>query len=476
MDKLPLELKQRICSFLHASPRLLKPIRLVSKDFASAAAPYLIPRLSLFRHPDSCAEVKEITKHPIFSKHVTTLVVDLSVLKSQSNFQSWIDDHDHLQHAYPDWWDFKPEDVEYDEDGDPLLSNSQSRAKWMHSCREFDKEAKRVTKRLMKSQEKYWKAQQGLAAKLSGGEFRRRFFKTIHLAFRMCPNLSNIVIAPPQPCEPTLGKRYHIFEAIHPSKGSWIEPKSHDPSDFEMTDLMQAVHNTEIDLSSLTIIDFPFRCADYSKVGNLEFLGRLKHIRIGWNRLGNNPKTKFGADLEKVLRKTHSLETIWINMPPLIHRKEEYTANGLLDAMSLECLRDVMLSNLSVSEDSLVNFLLRHSETLEMLSLGITLTDGSYESAFRRISMQMKALVRVQFISLIQWVSDVPKMASPSWCTDAIDCVLRGEALSEPEYYYLSEAFDELELGEGCEGPRRYEDLPEDGLWEDFDGNVNFCF
>ena len=163
-------------------------------------------------------------------------------------------------------------------------------------------------------------------------------------------------------------------------------------------------------------------------------------------------------------------------MPPLIHRKEEYTANGLLDAMSLECLRDVMLSNLSVSEDSLVNFLLRHSETLEMLSLGITLTDGSYESAFRRISMQMKALVRVQFISLIQWVSDVPKMASPSWCTDAIDCVLRGEALSEPEYYYLSEAFEELELGEGCEGPRRYEDLPEDGLWEDFDGNVNFCF
>jgi hypothetical protein len=48
MEKLPLEMKQRICSFLHDSPKLLKPIRRVSKNFAAVAAPYLIPRTFLF--------------------------------------------------------------------------------------------------------------------------------------------------------------------------------------------------------------------------------------------------------------------------------------------------------------------------------------------------------------------------------------------------------------------------------------------
>ncbi|KAG9526140.1 hypothetical protein KCV07_g893, partial [Aureobasidium melanogenum] len=149
MEKLPFELKQRVCSFLQADPKLLKPIRLVSKQFADAAAPYLLPRIFLVKHRDSCAEVREIADHAIFSKHITTLIVDPSNLKNHKSFQKWV-------------------------------------------------AVKKVTKALRKSQEHYWKAQRQIAAYQSTEEFRRCFLDTIAYAFKMCPNLVNIVIAPPQ--------------------------------------------------------------------------------------------------------------------------------------------------------------------------------------------------------------------------------------------------------------------------------------
>ncbi|KAG9944206.1 hypothetical protein KCU85_g8120, partial [Aureobasidium melanogenum] len=195
MEKLPLELKQRVCSFLHANPKLLKPIRLVSKQFADAAAPYLLPRVFLVKHRDSCAEVREIADHAIFSKHVTTLVVDPSNLKNPKSFQKWVDDHSHLRHNYPDWWDFKPDDIDYDEDGDPLLDTSDARLKWSNANKQFNAAVKKVTKTLKKSQEQYWKAQRQIAAYQSTEEFRRCFLDTIAYAFKRCPNLVNIVIA-----------------------------------------------------------------------------------------------------------------------------------------------------------------------------------------------------------------------------------------------------------------------------------------
>lgn len=199
MERLPLELKQRICSLLQASPKSLKPIRLVSKQFANAAAPYLLPRIFLVKHKDSCAEIREIADHSIFSKHVTTLVVDPRNLKNHKLFQKWVDEHSHLRQSYPDWWDFKPDDIDYDEDGDPLLDTSHARSKWSSANKKFDAAVDKVTKDLKKSQEHYWKAQRQIAAYQSTVDFRLCFSDTIAYAFKMCPNLVNIVIAPPQP-------------------------------------------------------------------------------------------------------------------------------------------------------------------------------------------------------------------------------------------------------------------------------------
>ncbi|THZ52972.1 hypothetical protein D6C90_00817 [Aureobasidium pullulans] len=80
MDALPLEIKENICSFL--SPSHLKPLRLVSKEFASAAIPYFISRIFLFNHPDSCIEMNAILRHPEIPKYINTLIVDPSAVQS----------------------------------------------------------------------------------------------------------------------------------------------------------------------------------------------------------------------------------------------------------------------------------------------------------------------------------------------------------------------------------------------------------
>ncbi|CAD0095078.1 unnamed protein product [Aureobasidium mustum] len=62
MDTLPLELKQRVCSYL--TPKDLKSLRLASKAYASAACRYFLPRIFLHNHPNSFEEIQDITDHP----------------------------------------------------------------------------------------------------------------------------------------------------------------------------------------------------------------------------------------------------------------------------------------------------------------------------------------------------------------------------------------------------------------------------
>jgi hypothetical protein len=126
--------------------------------------------------------------------------VDPSNLKKYNNFQAWLDDYELLQEKYPDWWEFKPDDIDYsDEDNEPLFDNASSRMRWLVACREFEAAVKKVTKCLKKRHEHHWKSHQKLASYLSSKEFRRCFADTIAYAFKECPNLVNIVIASPVP-------------------------------------------------------------------------------------------------------------------------------------------------------------------------------------------------------------------------------------------------------------------------------------
>ena len=471
MERLPPELKQRICSYLHASPALLKPIRLISKDFACAAAPYLIPRIFLVKHKDSCAEVREIIEHPIFSKHVTTLVVDPNNLKNHKSFQKWVDEHDHLRQMYPDWWDFKPEDIEYDEDGDPLLDTSQARTKWAAAFRKYDQAVKKVSKTLEQSQEQYWKAQRQIAAYQSTEEFRHSFLDTIADSFKLCPKLVNFVVAPPVPGQDYIIKKLlSMFQSIHPFPGSWNDADSHDPFEIGLAELMSAANRHNIGLNSLTIIDLPFKVAGYSKIESPKSFESLKHIRIGYTQLGKSPKIGFGFNLEEVIHTSHSLETLWIDMPSVeeVPLEETFIGDAMLQAISSGALRDVLLNDFAVSEDALVSFLLRHSPSLQQLSLSVSLTTGTWTSVLRCVSCQMTALTNLH-LSRIRLI-DGPRSASLSgkWCREARNFVLDGGVLPEP--YYSADEDEEDGHNDHIEpSDLACRDLPEVGLWKDYD-------
>jgi hypothetical protein len=87
MDDLPLELKQRICSYL--TPKDLKSLRWASNDYAAAAPRYMMPRIFLSNHPSSFQEIQKITDHPEMRYSVTTLVIDTRCLSLAPKYDQW---------------------------------------------------------------------------------------------------------------------------------------------------------------------------------------------------------------------------------------------------------------------------------------------------------------------------------------------------------------------------------------------------
>lgn len=247
----------------------------------------------------------------------------------------------------------------------------------------------------------------------------------------------------------------------------------HDPFEFGLADILSAADHKNAGLHSLTIVDLPFRCADYTEIESLGSFEHLKHVRIGYNRLPNDPKTMFDFNLEEAISKANMLETVWVTMQP--RRRNMFDGDAMLHAINSEHLRDVLLDDIVVTEDALVSFLLRHSQSLQQLDIGLALRAGSWSSTFRRISCQMIALKRVQIVSICELKGEGElTQYSPKWCSEAREFVFNGGVLAEPLPYDDDEDYDDFK--EYFEAPCRNQDLPEDGLWEDYDGNVNSCF
>jgi hypothetical protein len=469
MEKLPLEMKQRICSFLHDSPKLLIPIRLVSKQWAYAAEPYLIPRIFLFNHPDSCDEVQEILQHPVFSKYVTTLAVDVSKLKYHRNFEDWIYTIEGLQ--FPEWSEFRPIGIAYHEDGEPALNSPESQATWDEAEWDFNQALDFTIQLLEEDYEGYWERQKYLAEHVQlDPTFKARFWRVVTEAFETCPSLANLIIAPPnRHSRSSMSKRNRIFEECIAAEQSFVVPSSHLPLEPPQREILQATKNSRVGLNSLTIVDLPISFTDFSMTTGLRSVESLKHIRIGYNRLHCNPKTVFSFNLETVLHAAQLLQTLWVEMPPLM--SNEYNAVDLLRAINSKHFRDILLHNVVVSEDSMVDFLHRHTDTLQQLDLGVTLSPGTWRSTFQKVSKEMKVLRRIQLVAIREIQASKEVMFSPKWCLEAKNFLVKGGELSEPAPYGLDTMFeDEIET------PLRNGDLPEKGLWSDYDGESNVCF
>lgn len=348
-----------------------------------------------------------------------------------------------------------------------MLFDANSRMKWLAACGEFDAAIKKVTKKLKNSHEHHWKAHQNLATYLSSKAFRRYLTDNIAHAFRVCPNLVNIVIAHSEyGPQHVMSRKIAMFHSMHPHSDVWIESSSHDPSEFGLLELPSAVH-------SLTIIDIPFKCIDYSKVASLKSFESLKHIRVTYRFLFDNPTTKFGFNLEEAIRKASILETLWVDMPSL--PSNIFDGDAMLVAVKSDAFRDILLHNITVSEDLLVDFLLRHSQSLQQLSIGVTLKTGTWISTFHRISLQMTALHTLQIAYLRERKgSDIVQLHS-HWWLKARNFVTEGGKLQEPPPSDEERDTSKFHV-RNVEDPLRHRELPEKGLWEEYDASVRGVF
>ncbi|CAD0083001.1 unnamed protein product [Aureobasidium vineae] len=212
MDTLPLELKQRVCSYL--TPKDLKSLRLTSKVYAVAAGRYLLPRIFLFNHSDSFQDLQDIVNNPDLRHSVTTLIVDTSCLPLFPKYQDWA----RL---------FTEESATADQTG-PLTAEA--------ATNKNDTRAKRALRR-----------ERNKTSMLDG----------IALAFQKCPKLSNLVIecyGQRKESSTMAEKRERFYRDIPlatAQRSRYWYHWSWDSMYFNFWDIMKQVHNVDRALGSL---------------------------------------------------------------------------------------------------------------------------------------------------------------------------------------------------------------------------------
>jgi hypothetical protein len=75
---LPPELLGRIFEYLGEHRPDISSCRLVCKQFKQLSSPFLITKVVLARRLTEIAKAQEVAAHPYFSRHITTLIYDVS--------------------------------------------------------------------------------------------------------------------------------------------------------------------------------------------------------------------------------------------------------------------------------------------------------------------------------------------------------------------------------------------------------------
>ncbi|KAH8162388.1 hypothetical protein CIB48_g5839 [Xylaria polymorpha] len=92
MDKIPPEIIYLFCSLLDVDDIL--NFRLVNKLFADIGAAYMLPEVTFYMHQEEFKRLEEISLHPIFSKHVSSLTYFAETLDSPKvSWREFVRDH-----------------------------------------------------------------------------------------------------------------------------------------------------------------------------------------------------------------------------------------------------------------------------------------------------------------------------------------------------------------------------------------------
>ena len=101
IDRLPPEIADTLCSYLGSTD--IASLRLTSRFWTNIATPWLLPEAHLIFKPDSFERLLAISRHPVISRHVTSLFYEPDMLQKYYTQEEWEDD---IPGA--DWMDKRP--------------------------------------------------------------------------------------------------------------------------------------------------------------------------------------------------------------------------------------------------------------------------------------------------------------------------------------------------------------------------------
>ncbi|KAI4722338.1 hypothetical protein E4T48_01248 [Aureobasidium sp. EXF-10727] len=363
MDTLPLELKQRVCSYL--TPRDLKSLRVASKDYAAAACRYFIPRIFLCNHPNSFQEIQDIANHPDLRHSVTTLIIDVSMLISFPNYCQWASIF---------------EDPEWDS------ADSKSSKVSKHATGEVDTREQDILHREKKKREQ-WMSYQRQATLQREKHSRELMLESITFAFQRCPKLRNLIVdftRLEKSGSALVKKRRHFYTAEIPLSTEFLYHYSPwTDTTFTVWELFKPIHDADRALESLVLLDPQLL---YGRPPPTSVFSSLKHLRA---------KQCLPSVLKSIVASASGLESFGT------HGLRRYVPNhsssiGFLKSLPpLQKLRACSLKQIH-NEDDLVHFLLRQSSTLQQLKI----TDAYYDTFVSRVKGKLPNLRHVQFQEL----------------------------------------------------------------------------
>ncbi|KAK6004162.1 hypothetical protein QM012_009012 [Aureobasidium pullulans] len=428
MDALPMELKQRICSFL--SPKHLKPLRLTCKVFATAAERYFINRFILFFHPKSAATLRKIALHETLGKYLTTIVCDLTGLR----WESWESSRRRPLKKHR-WDDYRPKTLTLNtqESYAELTTRTMRNATSNYAAAWVEVQAHRLRLKELFSYQRSPNSYDDLGI-------------AIKFAFSRCRRLRNVVLSS---CHSTTVNkaRARIFEVAHSER--WWNLHNEIPGEaFWETSALESLTLIETSLPT----SFPR--------GKMQAMSDLRHLRV---RLDEDAFIYNPSKLRRVFEDTTRLETL-----SLFASDTDIT--GIVNVIRSSSLRICLIDFSYVQGDALVDFLLYHANTLQRLAIGVGVTDIGWSPVLCSISGKFPALKRVQLEALRsrrnQFVMrrDAELQAERFVLSGGLRPLIQYTSLNSEAYRSRGRGFSPYEVF--------YTELPP-GLWTDYEYLAN---
>ncbi|THX53568.1 hypothetical protein D6D06_06038 [Aureobasidium pullulans] len=386
MNKLPAELKDMVCSF--SSPNELKSLRLVSRTFLAAASEYILPRIFLFIHPRSVRELDEITSHPLYREHVTTIIIDPTQLEIHK-----VKDYDDWVCHLPTDWSIPRRDcfppsshVECSgtDRGLQLLAAAADAVKKNDEAWEAAKYSETELKKL-------WQSHKDLQSYQENTEVRALIYEKLRLAFKRCPKLRNIVVTSLHGPNSAGSKKKHIIFGDH-ILDLYRYPKQPRPQ-FWLDDILPIPHDEKWRVETLTICNIELR----NRTRQIPLtLQDLHHLRV------LNEETadfhNFRIEFFDIINAAQNLKTLWISTDS----EEDIPGwEVILQNICLAHLEELFFEYLWFTKNDLVGFLLRHATSLRSLAMRGVLIDDGWSELLRSLRLQLPNLEEVSLDFLI---------------------------------------------------------------------------